>query len=183
MKKIQVFLSRPNPFLIEHQAFLDSLQAELDKYDIETITLQADDYDLTDSMNYLKGMIKHCYGIIIVGFKQIFIDVGSKKKGAVKNEKFYKSKEYDFSNTSLTSPFCHIEGPIGIIYDLPILIINEDGITEDGILMGGRYSTKAKKFNIKNVDQYFADPDVQKQLCIWVGKVMEHYLFLDMRKT
>lgn len=78
--KILVFLSRPNPFLEEQQKFIDMLKAKLKKYNLDTITLQADEYDLTDSINYLKGMIKRCYGIIIIGFKQIFIDKGSKKK-------------------------------------------------------------------------------------------------------
>lgn len=73
-EKILVFLSRPNPFLNEHQKFLDALQITLDSFDLKTVTLQANEYDLTDSINYLKGMIKQCYGIIIVGFKQIYIE-------------------------------------------------------------------------------------------------------------
>ena len=72
--KILVFLSRPNPFLDVHQYFISKLQEQFDKYNIQTVTLQADNYDLTDSINYLKGMIKQCYGIAIIGFKQIFIE-------------------------------------------------------------------------------------------------------------
>ena len=65
-EKILVFLSRPNPFLESHQYFISKLQEQFDKYNIQTVTLQADNYDLTDSMNYLKGMIKQCYGIAII---------------------------------------------------------------------------------------------------------------------
>ncbi|MFR8844254.1 MAG: hypothetical protein ACLVGL_03890 [Waltera sp.] len=74
------FLSRPNPFLDSHQYFILKLQEHFENYNIQTVTLQADNYDLTDSINYLKGMIKQCYGIVIIGFKQIFIETGSKKK-------------------------------------------------------------------------------------------------------
>ena len=81
--KILVFLSRPNPFLNSQQIFIDKLKVKLQQFDIETITLQADNYDLTDSINYLRGMIKQCYGIIVVGFKQIFINNGTKKRGAI----------------------------------------------------------------------------------------------------
>ena len=66
--KIKVFLSWPNPFLINQQEFIDRFREELLKHDIETITLVANNYDLTDSMNYLKGMIKQCYGMVIIGF-------------------------------------------------------------------------------------------------------------------
>ena len=80
-EKILVFLSRPNPFLDVHQQFIECLQKKLDELDFKTVTLQADNYDITDSINYLKGMIKQCYGMVIVGFKQIYIDQGTKKKG------------------------------------------------------------------------------------------------------
>ena len=53
-EKTKIFLSRPNPFIEPQQQFIIRLQEELIKYDIETITLDADNYDLTDSMNYLK---------------------------------------------------------------------------------------------------------------------------------
>lgn len=60
MKKetILIFLSRPNPFLESQDKFLSKLKKLFLKYDIETITLRADNYDLTDSINYLRGMIK-----------------------------------------------------------------------------------------------------------------------------
>ena len=69
--KILVFLSRANPFVNEQQLFIEKLQEKLDKFDLKTVTLQAENYDLTDSLNYLKGIIKQCYGIVIIGFKQI----------------------------------------------------------------------------------------------------------------
>lgn len=130
-KCITVFLSRPNPFQMNQQDFLDKLKKILLEYNIDTITLQADNYDLTDSINYLRGMIQRCYGIIIVGFKQIYIDSGVKKRGAEKNNHFFHSKEIDVSGQAITSPFCHIEGTMGLIYNLPLLIINERGVREE----------------------------------------------------
>ena len=129
--KILVFLSRPNPFLDSHQYFILKLQEHFEKYNIQTVTLQADNYDLTDSINYLKGMIKQCYGIAIIGFKQIFIETGSKKKGGRKDSAFYYPVETDMSGQALTSPFCHIEGTIGLLNDLPLLVINEEGVREE----------------------------------------------------
>lgn len=182
-KKILVFLSRPNPFLNEQEKFLERLKNLLSDYDIETITLRADNYDLTDSINYLKGMIKQCYGIIIVGFKQLFIDKGLKKKGAVKNPMFFRSEEENISGQAITSPFCHIEGTIGILNDLPLLIINEVGIREEGIIKGGKFSTKTKQFNLSKIDEFFDDETVKKQISVWVGKVTDYYLFLNLKKV
>lgn len=182
-EKILVFLSRPNPFLKNQNTFLSKLKELLANYDIETITLRADNYDLTDSINYLKGMIKQCYGIVIVGFKQIFIDQGIKKKDAIGDPLFFRSKEEDISGQALTSPFCHIEGTIGILNDLPLLIINELGVREEGIIKGGKFSSKTKPFDLSNIEGFFNDDTVQKQISVWVGKVTDYYLFLNLKKV
>lgn len=165
--KILVFLSRPNPFLSSQQYFLDELKKRLQQYDIDTITLQADNYDLTDSINYLKGMIKQCYGIIVIGFKQIFIDKGTKKRGAIRNPDFFQSNEKDLSGQALTSPFCHIEGTIGLLNDLPLLIINENDVREEGILKGGKFSVKTEPFDLSDVDSFFNNKTVDRQISVW----------------
>lgn len=181
--KILVFLSRPNPFLEEQQKFIDKLKMKLKEYSLETITLQADEYDLTDTINYLKGMIKKCYGIIVVGFKQIFIDKGSKKRGGIDNPNFFNPSEIDLSGQALSSPFCHIEGTIGLLNDLPLLIINEEGVREDGILKGGRFSVKTKKFNLNKLESFFDSEIFNEQLMVWTGKVTDYYLFLNLKKV
>ena len=89
--KILVFFSRPNPYIEQQQIFIEKLQSVFNKYDLETVTLQAGEYDLTDSINYLKGIIRQCYGIVIVGFKQIYIEKGTKKKGGKPMNKSVKN--------------------------------------------------------------------------------------------
>lgn len=183
MEKILVFLSRPNPFLDSQQLFIERLQQMLDEAGFRTVTLQADNYDLTDSINYLKGMIRQCYGIVIVNFKQIFIEKGQKKKGGVSNSRYFHPQEIDLSGQALTSPFCHIEGTIGLLYDLPLLIINEEGIREEGIIKGGRFSAKTKNFILDSPDAYFSDETVRRQIAVWMGKVMDYYLFLNIKRV
>ncbi len=181
-EKILVFLSRPNPFVESQEIFLDKLKYALGKVDIKTVTLQADNYDLTDSINYLKGIIKQCYGIVIIGFKQIFIEKGAKKKGGISNPNFFYPNEIDVSGQALTSPFCHIEGTIGLLNDLPLLIINEKGLREEGIVRGGKFSIKTKPFDLEKMDDFFNDKTVQRQIDVWVGRVLDYYLFLNLKK-
>ncbi len=181
-EKILVFLSRPNPFVERQQHFLDKLQHKLNSLDIKTVTLQADNYDLTDSLNYLKGIMKQCYGIVIVGFKQIYIEKGSKKKGGVYNSEFFHPQEIDISGQAITSPFCHIEGTIALLNDLPLLIINEDGVREEGIIKGGKFSIKTPRFNLEQIDDFFEDKMVDRQIAVWAGKIIDYYLFLNLKK-
>lgn len=182
-EKIRIFLSRPNPFLDSQQLFINKLQRLLNTANFETLTLQADNYDLTDSINYLRGMIRQCYGIIIIGFKQIFIEKGQKKRGGASNPEYFSPQEIDVSGQALTSPFCHIEGTIGILNDLPLLIINEEGVREEGIIKGGRFSTKTNSFNLEHINDFWDDKTVQRQIAVWMGKVIDYYLFLNIKKV
>ena len=178
-ENITVFLSRPNPFLLKQELFLEKLKRLFDELGIQTITLQADNYDLSDSMNYLKGMIRRCYGIVIVAFRQYFIDKGFKKKGGNDNPAFFYPNEIDISGQALTSPFCQIEGTIGILNDLPLLILNEDGIREEGILQGGRFCTKTDHFDLDNMDNFFSNEAIRRKIQVWAGRVFDYYLFLN----
>lgn len=58
------------------------------------------------------------------------------------------------SGQALTSPFCHIEGTIGLLNDLPLLVINEEGVREEGIIKGGKFCTKTKKFNLQKIEEF-----------------------------
>lgn len=180
--EILVFLSRPNPFLEEHEVFLTKLKSKLQQHSIRTITLAADNYDITDSITYLKGMIRQCYGVVVVGFKQIFIDKGSKKRGGLSRSDFFHPEEIDVSGQALTSPFCHIEGTIALVYDLPMLIINEKGIREEGIISSGKFNVKCQSFDLSDSKSFFENDIVDKQIAVWVGQVTERYLFLNLNK-
>lgn len=56
IKKIRVFLSRPNPFTKEQQYFIEKLKSTLDKYNIESITMQAKDYSPYESLTVLNEL-------------------------------------------------------------------------------------------------------------------------------
>lgn len=180
--KILVFLSRPNPFNKKQEYFINKLKQELKNQNVETVTLQAGNYDLTDSLNYLKGMIRQCYGIVIVSFCQYFIEKGFKKKNSENNPEFFYPQEIDVSGQAITSPFCHIEGTIGLLYDLPLLIINETGVREEGIIKGGRFSVKTQTFELSCIDEFFNSDEFKNKVTVWLGRVKEYYLFLNLKK-
>lgn len=181
-KKI-VFLSRPNPFKKEHQLFIDNLKEFLKKYGIETITLQAANYDLSESMEYLSKMIKRCYGIIVVGFAQYFIEKGTKKKGAEKNDGFFESREEIVDMKSITSPFCQIEGTIGLVNNLPMLVMLEKDTRSEGVLAGGRFCTKTDEFILSEQSNFFLSKSIEEQILVWIGEVNRLYLFLESKKV
>jgi len=69
---------------------------------------------------------------------------------------FFYSKEIDISSQALTSPFCHIEGTIGLLNDLPLQIINENGVREEGIIKGRKFCTKDRPLMVSLLYNVFA---------------------------
>lgn len=69
-----------------------------------------------------------------------------------------------------------------MLNDLPLLVINEEGVREEGIIKGGKFCVKTNKFNLSSIDSFFDDKTVEQQIAVWAGKVSEYYLFLNLKK-
>lgn len=102
-------MSRPNPFTKEQQYFIEKLKITLDKYNIESITLQAKDYSPYESLTVLNEMIKRCYDMVILAFGHTYIQSGILKKGAVKNKNFFEAEEQSLDGKWITSSFCQLK--------------------------------------------------------------------------
>ncbi|HEV1915622.1 TPA: hypothetical protein VYQ01_002046, partial [Streptococcus pneumoniae] len=152
-KKIRVFLSRPNPFTKEQQYFIAKLKSTLDKYNIESITLQAKDYSPYESLTVLNEMIKRCYGMVILAFGHTYIQSGILKKGAVKNKNFFEAEEQSLDGKWITSSFCQIEGAMAISNNIPILIIKQKDLRIDGILKDDKKIVSVSDFTLENTSQ------------------------------
>ena len=68
-----------------------------------------------------------------------------------------------------------------MLNDLPLLVINEEGVREEGILQGGRFCVKTNQFKLSSIDSFFDDKTVEQQIAVWIGKVTEYYLFLNLK--
>lgn len=138
--KIQVFLSRPNPFTQHQSFFIQEFTKLLKQSGFECVTLQAAEYSPYEVMTSLREMIQRSYGIVVLAFGQTFINEGVRKKDAEINPDFFASKEIHLKNKWITSVYCHIEGILALAFGLPMLTIPQENITKEGILNQGEYS-------------------------------------------
>lgn len=168
-KKIRVFLSRPNPFTKEQQYFIEKLKSTLDKYNIESITLQAKDYSPYESLTVLNEMIKRCYGMVILAFGHTYIQSGILKKGAVENKNFFEAEEQSLDGKWITSSFCQIEGAMAISNNIPILIIKQKNLRIDGILKDDQKIVSVSDFTLENTSQidFFFEKILEKEIYCW----------------
>ena len=103
--KIQVFLSRPNPFTQHQSFFIKEFTKLLKQSGFECVTLQAAEYSPYEVMTSLREMIQRSYGIIVLAFGQTFINEGVRKKDAEINPDFFASKEIHLKNKWITSVY------------------------------------------------------------------------------
>ena len=180
-KKIRVFLSRPNPFTENQNLFIKELIKFLRRHNIECVTLQAAEYTPYEVMNSLSEMIQRSYGIIIVAFGQTFISSGTRKMGAEDNPDFFASKETHLKNKWVTSVYCHIEGILALTYNLPMLSIPQENLTEEGILKKGEYSITSPEFSLEtkeNILMYLKSEGFQKSFHAWKNLLDDKYNFI-----
>lgn len=185
--KIQVFLSRPNPFTQYQSFFIKEFTKMLKQSGFECVTLQADEYSPYEVMTSLREMIQRSYGIIVLAFGQTFINEGVRKKDAEINPDFFESKEIHLKNKWITSVYCHIEGILALTFRLPMLTIPQENITKEGILKQGEYSITAPEFELNTKDEilhYLYSDEFQKSLQEWKTMVEQNYKFVkDVEHT
>jgi hypothetical protein len=69
----------------------------------------------------IKDTISKCDGVIVLGFKQVRIIMGVAKEGT--------DVSYPLENTFLPTPWNNIEATIAYMLDVPVLIVQEEGIS------------------------------------------------------
>lgn len=176
-KAIRVFLSRPNPFTNEQEYFIEKLKGVLKQQNIESITLQAQDYSPYESLTVLNEMIKRCYGMVILAFGHTYIKSGTLKKGAIQKGNFYEADEQILNGQWITSSFCQIEGAMAISNNIPILIIKQKDLRIDGILKEDKKIVSVSDFlleDTKQIDQFFKET-LEKEIYCWKKSLEEMF--------
>lgn len=127
MQKIPVFVSCPTTLNIEQEQKRQVIINLLDELQLEPRALGRSDYPKDYPLKEVFVIAKHCSGGIILGFEQLSITSGIKKRGC-DNEQIIKEGQ----TVLLPTPWNHLEA--GILYGLklPLLIFKEEGI-EGGV--------------------------------------------------
>src|SRR5687767_12042621 len=130
MQQIPIFLSYPKPCLLSQQKFIDHLTAYLKSSGISPRTLGVTDYDVEAPLNAIRRLMIESNGLITVAFRRTFVQDGTMRFGTdlpgVESRKI--------AGQWLTSPWSQIEPAMAYQLGLPILILRESNVLDEGIL-------------------------------------------------
>lgn len=129
-KEIMVFFSVASPFNTNQQLFINKLKAFFKPYGIILQPLVSWNED--DPVLPIIDELKASSGCLVLALERYFIEAGKEKRGS--------QQEVELSTESLTSPWLHIETAIARSLDLPLLILKDENLKNEGLIHNDKQS-------------------------------------------
>lgn len=170
--RIPVFLSYPKPRIDAQQKVIDRVCDHLESRGFAPHTLGVTDYDWDAPLKAIRCLMLESNGLITIALRRTYIKQGdSNYRSSITNPKAYSQ-----NNRWLTSPWVHIESAMAYQIDLPILILREEGVTEEGILENGIAGTCMPVFDVNgSLDHYFTSSEANDLMSKWELQVKIYY--------
>lgn len=127
MRKIPVFVSCPTSLTPEQDKKRKVIIDILNDLQLEPRALGRGDYPKDYPLKEVYIIAKHCAGGLILGFEQIYVDSGLRKRNSTEEKVINSEKP-----VLLPTPWNHLEAGILFGLKLPLLIFKEEGI-EGGV--------------------------------------------------
>jgi hypothetical protein len=166
--KTSIFLSYPKPCMLEQQEFIEGIRERLDSSGFAPRTLGVTDYDMDAPLKAIRRLMLESNGLITVAFRRAYIHEGTGNYSSTIADRL----PYSLNGQWLTTPWAHIEPAMAYQIGLPILILRERGVVEDGILERGVVGTYMPVFDTGGpLDAYFSSPEWSDMIRKWEGQV------------
>jgi hypothetical protein len=162
-----VFLSYPRPMNQAQVRFIDVLRGILESQGFAPRTLGVTDYDLDAPLTAIRRLMLESNGIITVAFRRVHLGRASLNHGSDIPDR----PETDISGKWLTSPWAHIEPAMAFQLGLPILILREKGVLDDGVLEKGVTGVYMPEFDVESTDSYWSSTEWNALLRRWTHQV------------
>ncbi len=166
--KNSVFLSYPKPCYASQQKFVAKVTTFLEGRGFAPRTLGVTDYDMDAPLKSIRRLMLECNGLLTIAFRRTHIETGTSRF----RTDVTSMREGPLSDVWLTSPWSQIEPAMAYQIGLPILILRENGVIDEGILERGVLGLYMPEFNLDaSVDDYLASVEWSEMLGRWEGFV------------
>ena len=152
MARKNVFVSMGFPYTESHRGFLDALIELLRSCDVEPRVMNKTDYPTRNPLTDISQVMRECHGAIVVAFERTYF-----KSGLEKQQIALKSVRY-------TTPWNQIEASLAFALGIPIIVLMESGLREEGLLEQ-KYDWYVDRVSISAAA--LSDKDVRNQIMAW----------------
>ncbi len=115
------------PFNDRLTRFRDELEVTLrDRCGLDPRILDKNEYPVGNPLPKIVEVLRSCDGAVIVANDRRFVEIGQEKRGS--------SSESKLSQSRYTTSWNHIESALAFALGLPIYVISEKGVTQEGLI-------------------------------------------------
>ena len=165
---ISVYVSHATPHLPVQQVFLDELEKQMNKNGLKYAAIKACDIETNDTIRAIKDSMKTVYGLIGVAYG---------RRRIVEAVNKYGSKAESVISGLETTPYIQIETSIACAYEVPVLMVKEKEIIQEGVLEPYCVGITAPEvIDINDPSSYFSSVEWADAMEKFVAKVRANYI-------
>jgi hypothetical protein len=124
----KVFISKGSNATNRQREYIDAVLDTLRLVGLNPRIMNENEWSHSQPLKAIKRIIRECDGIVVIAFTRTRYDKGIEVRSEDNKE---------LNNISLPTPWNHIEAAIAYTFDLPILVIAENGLKSEGLIERG----------------------------------------------
>jgi hypothetical protein len=159
MAEPRVFISMGTPYNESSEEFRDALEKFLRRCRTDPRIIGVNEYPTGNPLAKIRDVMKTCHGVIVVAYERKYLQAGIEKR--------YGSTPKPLNEQTYTTPWNHIESAMAYSLGLPIYIICQRGLTEEGLI-----ETKADWYvqHMEITPHALAQTSVSESLRTWLAE-------------
>ena len=124
----KVFISMGSTATTEQREFVDAVLSSLQTVELSPRIMNENEWSHEQPLRAIRKIMKDCCGAVIIAFTRTEFPSGIEIR---------KDKNRELTNISLPTPWNHIEASMAYAYDMPLLVISENGLKSEGLIEQG----------------------------------------------
>jgi hypothetical protein len=165
MSAPRVFISIGARYTPQQERFLDELESFLrDRCGCDPRIIGKNEYPDGNPLTHIRDVMLSCHGVLVVAFERTRVVSGTEKPGG--------NGERSVSDAAYTTPWNHIESAIAFGLKMPMYILCENGLKEEG-LIESKLDWRVQHIELTKKD--LERVEVSESLRAWVTKRVVPY--------
>jgi hypothetical protein len=124
----KVFISMGSTANTEQREFVEAILNSLKTWDLSPRIINENEWSYEQPLRGIKNVMKECCGAVIIAFTRTIFPSGTELR---------KDENRELTNINLPTPWNHIEASMAYTFDMPLLVIAENGLKSEGIIEQG----------------------------------------------
>lgn len=125
---INVFLSVGRTSSPAQETFVASVENYLSNKGLRSRTVGRNEFTHKQPLKLVDELMNRCAGALVIALERIFIETAIERRGTDSAQRI--------KGSALPTPWNQIEAAFGYAKNLPLLVIKEDCVREEGLLEG-----------------------------------------------